>query len=240
VTIKQGAKRAYATVSVSAERALLLDGKTIRSPHGITFAHPSSVLMEAIAEEWRVQSETLALDSMPFTRLLVATLELDASDTARQKDEIMPFVQGDSLRYFAPVGDALHDKQHGLWMPWLAWAEQHYGILWPITHHFTPPITPDALLDSVQRDLAKRSAEEILILSVLTQSLASCIMATALIEGACSAEEAVRMVWLEYDHQAAAWGQDVEISAKKARIYKEVRDALQFLTYACSCKVLPS
>jgi chaperone required for assembly of F1-ATPase len=238
VTIKHGTRRSYSTVSIGSDGALWLDESPVRTPQGLPLTHPSAAFMQAIAEEWHAQACTVALDTMPLTRMLVALLESDATDMVRWQEEILRFVEGDTLRYFAPKGEALCKQQETQWMPWLGWAAQHYGMLWPITHDFTPPATPKELVAAVQHYLQHQDKETLLVLSILTHTLTSCIMATALLEGACTVEEAAQTVWLEYDHQAQTWGEDAELTAKRARIHTELSDAMRFLVLSKSSPTL--
>lgn len=234
MTIKHGAKRTYTAVSVNADGVLVLDGKPVLTPQGMSLAHASSALMQAIAAEWREQGQTLALHAMPLMRMLVALLEWDATTVDRQQQDMMRFVEGDTIRYFAPKGDALCEKQQALWMPWLDWAARHYGMLWPITHHFTPPATPEALRAAVAQWLDGRAKEEWLVVCVLTQALTSLIMATALVTGVCTPEQALEVVWLEHDHQTVTWGEDAEMAAQRTRMLQNVRDVMRFLALAKS------
>src|SRR5437868_10303030 len=65
-------KRFYKAVTVAEGPdgfAILLDGRTVKTPAGKAFAAPSRAIAEAIAAEWQAQGEVINPAAMPATRL---------------------------------------------------------------------------------------------------------------------------------------------------------------------------
>ena len=62
--------------------SVTLDGRPVQTPARVVLALPTAPLAEAIAEEWRVQGETVVPDTMPLMRL--ATTAVDRVTAERE------------------------------------------------------------------------------------------------------------------------------------------------------------
>ena len=77
-------KRFYKDVSTAPAEdgfAVLLDGRSVKTPAGHTLALPTEDLAAAIAAEWRGQGDTIIATSMPLLRL--ANTVIDGVATRR-------------------------------------------------------------------------------------------------------------------------------------------------------------
>ena len=68
-------KRFYARATAEAGGAVLLDGKSIRTPGRNALALPTPALAEAVAAEWNAQGEKVDPRSMPLTGLANAAID---------------------------------------------------------------------------------------------------------------------------------------------------------------------
>jgi chaperone required for assembly of F1-ATPase len=73
-------KRFYKTVSVSAERGILLDARPVRTPKKTLLTLPTNKLAEAVAEEWRAQEGEIKPETMRLSGLANAAIDLIAPD----------------------------------------------------------------------------------------------------------------------------------------------------------------
>src|SRR5690349_12459331 len=78
-------KRFYKSASIGEERALLLDGKPVRTPARRLLAAPDSRIAAALAAEWNAQGGEIDPATMPLTRLANAIIDAvaDQPDAVR-------------------------------------------------------------------------------------------------------------------------------------------------------------
>ena len=123
-------RRFYETVSVAPAEggfAVLLDGKTVRTPA----KHPLVVAREAVAEamaaEWRAQEGRIDPAKMPMTRLVNSAIDRVAPEMAAVRAEIVNYAGSDLLCYRADGPERLVERQDEVWSPLIAWAREALG-----------------------------------------------------------------------------------------------------------------
>src|ERR1041385_3868002 len=96
---------------------ILLDGKPVRTPAGASLSAPNAAMAEAIAEEWRSQSEKIRPETMMMTKL--ANTAIDRVRPSRQAtiEQVLAFAKSDLICYRAPGPDALTERQSQTWDP---------------------------------------------------------------------------------------------------------------------------
>ena len=104
-----------------------LDGKPVKTPARALLALPTPKLADAIAEEWRAQSDVLDPTTMPLTRFAYAAIDVAPTHRARLTEEILAYGKSDLLCYRAEAPAALIARQNEAWNPLLDWAAQRFG-----------------------------------------------------------------------------------------------------------------
>jgi chaperone required for assembly of F1-ATPase len=106
---------------------ILLDGRPVKTPKKRSLQLPTRALAEAVADEWRAQSETIDPARMPLTRF--ANTAIDAVEDTREAvaADIAAYAGRDLLCYRAESPDELKRRQSQHWDPDVAWAEKAYG-----------------------------------------------------------------------------------------------------------------
>lgn len=94
-----------------------LDGRTIRTPLGMTLAVPSETLAWAIAAEWDAQEDYLQPAQMPLMTLACTALDQTASAPDVVQEQALKFLGTDTICYWAdPTEDrVLNKRQQQAW-----------------------------------------------------------------------------------------------------------------------------
>ena len=144
-------KRFYEHVAIKDEgdgAAVLLDGKTVRTPGKAPFVLPNAALAEAIAEEWRGQGARIDPQTMPLTRLANSVIDGVKGNEGAVIDDILKYAGSDLLCYRAEGPKGLVALQSKHWDPILAFAKQDLGAKMRLSegvmHVEQPPTSLDA------------------------------------------------------------------------------------------------
>src|SRR5438105_1781517 len=97
-------KRFYKAVAVAdgpGGFAILLDGRSVKTPAGKPFAAPSRAVADAIAAEWQAQGEVIDPAKMPTSRLANSIIDGIAPRANEVIADIAKFFGSDLLCYRA-------------------------------------------------------------------------------------------------------------------------------------------
>jgi chaperone required for assembly of F1-ATPase len=211
-------KRFYTDVSVAQSdhgHAILLDGRTVKTPKRAPLILPTRALADAVAGEWVAQADDICPDSMVLTGLANAAIDVVGADVAAM---IGAYAETDALVYRGEDSGLLA-RQVATWNPLLDQAERRWGIQFSlatgIIHVAQPAETVAALRNAVMAlDLWRLAA-----LSPLTTIGGSLVVALAVESGELDPSEGWAAVMLEETYQEECWGVDAD--AVKARTRKE-------------------
>ncbi|RMF36014.1 MAG: ATPase [Alphaproteobacteria bacterium] len=196
--------------------AVLLDGRTARTPARHRLEVPNLALAEAIAEEWAAQGEAVDPASMPLTRLANAALDR----VAPQREEVVRIVaaygESDLLCYRAESPAALVARQQAGWDPLLDWAAEALDA--PLTRasgvmHVPQPAESLARLAG---RVAALDAFRLTGLHELTALSGSLVLALAVLTRRLDAATAWPLSRIDETWQAEQWGEDAEAAAGAA------------------------
>jgi chaperone required for assembly of F1-ATPase len=209
-------KRFYKTVTIEPANAgysVCLDKRAIKTPGKATLVLPAPALADAVAEEWRVQKDTIEPASMLLTRL--ANTAIDGTAPRRNEiiEELLKYGGGDLLCYRAedPV---LAERQRLAWDPVLDWLAERHGARLAVTlgiRHIGQP--PEAIL-ALSRALAPLDAFQLTGLHNATTLTGSLVLALAVKDARLGAPEAFDAAHLDERHQSERWGRDLEAEAR--------------------------
>jgi len=209
-------KRFYKDVTVTPGNGIALDGKPVKTPAKLPLVVPTGALAEAIAEEWRQQSETINPHAMPLTKLANTAIDRIAPDHHPALQEIVDYAGSDLVCYRADRPPELVARQKAAWDPVIDWAltalDAPFEQVTGVTHHLQPP----EALRAVAIAIEGCSPFEIAALHNLTTLTGSAILSLMLFRQAIGEEEAWRAAHVDEDYQIEQWGEDHE--AKQRRI----------------------
>ena len=220
--------RFYKEVSVAAQDggfAVLLDGKQVKTPGRAALALPTSAFAEAVAEEWRAQSEQIEPASMPLTGLAHAALDLVPHHRGKVIEHILGFGRSDLLCYRAEAPSGLAARQARLWDPWLAWIAEAHGVRLQTgtgVAFIEQPMDSGLALEKL---VCARGDFQLAALDRAASLTGSIVLGLAMLDRRLSAADAFAAAHVDEEYQAETWGRDAAAEARKAHLLAELAAA---------------
>ncbi|WP_286830854.1 MULTISPECIES: ATP12 family chaperone protein [Kordiimonas] len=227
-------KRFYENVATEAAdtgHVITLDGRLVKTPAKATLVLPTRSLAEAVADEWRAQSDKIVPATMPKTQLAYTALDrvaLRHDDVVR---EVAAFGATDLLCYRAAEPEDLVARQKEVWDPYLAWASETLGADLTVTDGIMPVAQDDEALKALMADVAGYDAFELTVLHAFTNVLGSLVLALAYMKGYSPLEAVWQASILDSLHQEELWGLDAEVEDKREAAYADLVTAGEFLSH---------
>jgi chaperone required for assembly of F1-ATPase len=213
-----------------------LDGKPVRLPGGAALVIRPPALALAIAEEWQRagggKGGEFSFADTPLTRLAGTAQERIASDPSTTIDAIARYGESDLLCYRADSPQALVQRQHRLWQPWLDWAALVHdaplriatGVGYIRQHHDS--------IAALKRAVARQDPLTLAGLGIAVPALGSLVLGLALAQGELAAETAMALGALDELFQAEQWGEDYEAVDRRAAVAGDIALAARFIRLA--------
>jgi chaperone required for assembly of F1-ATPase len=225
-------KRFYKDVSVGGREggfAVLLDGKPLKTPSRSAYALPKRAFAEAVAEEWRGQSETIDPDAMPITRLVNTAMERVPANRVPVAEQVLSIGRSDLLCYRADTAPELAARQATAWDPLLDWLADRHGARFRTGQGIAFIDQPAEALAALELVVRQLDHFGLTGLSAAASILGSLVLALALLEGRIDAAEAMRLATLDEAFQSERWGVDAEAQARLDRLAAELEAVERFL-----------
>lgn len=185
---------------------VLLDGKTVKTPKGAVLEVPSSVLAEAISEEWAEQETHVKPLNMPLTTIGCTAVDIIRAERTECIDRMIPYLATDTL-CFEDSNERLAVLQRTEWTPVRQWFETRFGVSLSVVQDFAIPRHPEGTLETVSQELSLRDEWDLCALEIATTTCKSLVVATALLErDDATPEAALRWALLEEHFQIEKWG----------------------------------
>ncbi len=203
-------KRFYKAVTVEEGPegfAILLDGRTVKTPAGKPLAAPSRAIAETIAAEWQAQGEIIDPAKMPATTLANSIIDGVTPRKNEVAADVAKFFASDLLFYRAEGPAGLIQRQAEHWDPVLAWATDALGARFILAEGVMPVTQPESAL-SAARQAIPDEPWVVGALQVVTALTGSALLALALAHGVRSADEVWTAAHVEEDWNAEKWGGD--------------------------------
>jgi chaperone required for assembly of F1-ATPase len=201
--------------------AVLLDGRTPKSPARSPLVLPTLALAELVAAEWEAQVEVIDSAAMPATRLAFTAIDRIRDTRAEVAREVAAYAGSDLLCYWADHPTALVERQKRDWGGMLDWARAELGLaLQPVSGVIHSPQPPSALASVEALAL---TLDDFALAGVAYGAglLGSTVLALALRAGALTGRRALDLSRLEEIFQAEAWGQDAEAVTRAENLATE-------------------
>ena len=222
------AKRFYKDVAVKDEgrgASLLLGGKPVRTPGKAPLILPNRALAEAIAEEWRQQSERIDPATMPLTKLANSVIDGVKGREDPVIGDILSYAGSDLVCYRAEGPEALVALQAKHWEPVVALAKSDLGAPMRLAAGVMHVKQPEASLQEIRQRLKGFDAWSLGALHVMTGLTGSALLAVAVALQRLSPEEAWVAAHVDEDWQISQWGEDAEARARREYRWREMQAA---------------
>lgn len=213
--------KAVTTSPLDDGHAVLLDGRTPRSPGGKRLVVPTPVLADLVASEWDAQAEVIRLAEMPATRLAYTALEKIGPRREAVAAEVARYANSDVLCYWAEAPRELVRLQGERWAPLLAWAQDELGLRFQKAHGIVHQAQPSETVKAVEALGAQLDDFALAGLAHATPLYGSAVLGLALQRGRLDGEAAFDLSRLDEAYQETLWGVDEEAAAGTARLRAE-------------------
>lgn len=226
------ARRFYKQVELVEQEpgfAVLLDGKTVKTPEGASLTMTTRALGEAVAAEWSAQVDEIDSETMPMTGLANATIDRIAPRRQEVIAELLPIIDTDTTRYLAHTVPELNRRQAGRWAPVRMWFEETYGLDASEVQGLRAPAFDEGSLRHLDQrfdDLDDYVLAGLYRLITLTGSL---ILGFAALDRRITGEETFELATMEATFQLERWGQDDEAERRQAVIKRDILAAGCFI-----------
>jgi chaperone required for assembly of F1-ATPase len=201
-------KRFYKTVSVSAERGILLDTRPIRTPKKALLTLPTNALAEGVAEEWRAQGDDIKPETMRLTGLANSAIDLIGPDPKAFAPGLAAYSESDLLCYRADDPPELVSRQLDAWEPLLEWAQKRYDVTFTRVSGIMHKPQPAETITRLGSAIGTRDAFELAALSHIVTISGSLLIALAVLERQIEPDAAFDVAHLDELYQAEQWGED--------------------------------
>ena len=226
-------KRFYKSVTVApgnGDFAVLLDGKSVRTPAKAVLALPSETAANLVAAEWQAQQEHIDPATMPVTRLVNTALDGVAGNIQPVLEDIVRFASNDLLFYRASFPEMLVENQRNHWDPVLDWIAAKTGARFETVEgvmHIAQ--TREAITLFSSRLRAYETPLALACLHTMTTLTGSALIAYALAEGELDLDAAWAAAHVDEDYNIAQWGEDYEVAKRREQRHREMQAAHDLL-----------
>ncbi|OLP43432.1 ATP12 family chaperone protein [Rhizobium oryziradicis] len=222
-------KRFYTEVTVAPAEdgfAVLLDGKTVKTPARNGLVLPTKAAAELVMAEWQAQVEVIDPGTMPITRLVNTALDAVAVSMDEVLDDIVRFSGSDLLCYRADGPQELVARQSAQWDGILTWLADRHGARFIQTSGIIHVEQPKPATDVFRRALnSYNHAFALASLHVMTSLTGSAILALAIADGHLSLEQGWDIAHLDENWTDEHWGTDSEAQARRNARLVDMRAA---------------
>ncbi len=228
-------KRFYETAGVKEEDgafAVVLDGRTVRTPARKTLSTPSRALAEELAAEWQAQTDVVDPARMPLTRLCNSIIDGVDGQQQAVADDILKYLGCDLLFYRADGPESLIERQAELWDPLVAWAREALGARFILAQGVVHVAQPEDAIAAARKALPADHWRLGAMHSVTTLT-GSALLALALASGAITPDAVWQVAHVDEDHNMQTWGSDEQAMLRResrARDFTAAAKILQHLT----------
>ena len=232
--IKALPKRFYKQAGIGAVEggfALLLDGRSAKTPARHALCLPTEAAALSLAEEWNAQEEVINPLSMPLTRIVNSAIDGVADTMDEVAAEIVKYAGTDHVLYRATDPTNLVELQKKQWDPVVDFARDSLGAEFRVTQGIVHVQQPQEALDAVAKavDIYVNSGAKapflLATLHVMTTLSGSALLALAVARRHYTVEQAWELAHVDEDYQIRGWGTDDEALARRARRWREMDSA---------------
>jgi chaperone required for assembly of F1-ATPase len=227
-------KRFYTAATVGAHAdgfAVLLDGKTVRTPGKAALVVPREGLAKELAAEWAAQTKVIDPKLMPLTRLINSAIDGVAGKEAEVAADAAKYAGSDLLCYRADGPEALVALQAKHWDPLLRWAEISFDCRFRTATGIVHVDQPAGTAERIAGALAAMPAFALAGVHSMTTLTGSVLLAMAVARKKVDAQGAWAAAHVDEDFQIAQWGEDDEATARRAFRWQDMDAAARLVAW---------
>ncbi len=211
--------------------AVLLDGRSVKTPGGQLLSVPVADFSAAVAGEWAAQGEVVRPETMPFTRFANTVIDGIVPDPSGVAEAVLRVFANDLLCYRAEEPEGLVVQQTEAWAPLLDWAGRIWNIDMAVTTGVMPLVQPSSTRLAAQEWVTGLDPFQLGAAHMAATLTASGVLALALAEGHCDAETVWSLSRVDEEWQIKHWGEDEEAAERAAIRRAELEVAARVFTW---------
>jgi chaperone required for assembly of F1-ATPase len=220
--IRRFYKNATISPAEAGGHAVLLDGRTLRTPMKAPLVLPTEALAQAVASEWAGQGETVRPETMPLTRLANVALDRTPDARAEMAAMIRGYGETDLLCHRAETPEALIAEQARCWDPPLAWAARTLGVSLVPVAGILATAQDQASLDRIEATALALDDFALTGLAHAVGLMGSAILGLAIAQkGEPQGEALFEAAALDELWSQKTWGDDAELKSRLERLRGE-------------------
>jgi chaperone required for assembly of F1-ATPase len=200
--------------------AVLLDGRSVKTPAGATMVLPTRTLAEAVRGEWDTVTDHVAFEAMPLTRLAFTAIDRMPDVVDDTVAEVLRYAETDLLAYPSDYPRALIEREAAAWRPWLDWAAGE-GLVFVQNATLIHAAQPAETLARLEARVRAMTAFEQAGLMSAVPLFGSVVLALALHAGRIGGADALAVSRIGETFQAETWGRDAEAVARALDMEKQ-------------------
>lgn len=225
-------KRFYKSVElVSADNGYeaRLDRRVIKTPAKNPLILPAKPFAQAIAEEWRAQSEDIDPQTMPLTRLANSVIDGVLQRIDEVRTDVAAYGQTDLLCYWADTPLDLVERQARHWQPILDWCRERLGEDIQTASGVVAVQQCDGLNEALMREMEGFTPFELAAVHELTTLTGSVLIALAVAHQGIAPDVAWQAAHVDEHYQRDAWGDDAEALERRSHRRTAFENAVRAL-----------
>jgi chaperone required for assembly of F1-ATPase len=222
-------KRFWDTATAEREAdsfTIRLDGKPVHLPGGGVLRLAHAPLAEAVAEEWQRagggKGGEMSFADTPLTRLAGTAQGRIAAERWPIVDAIARYGETDLLCYRAEAPEALVQRQHEAWQPWLDWAAARHGAPLRVTAGIAAIRQHRDSIAALRDGVAACDIWALAALGIAVPALGSLVLGLALADQAIDPATAYALGALDELFQVEQWGEDEEAAARRRAVAADI------------------
>ncbi len=212
-------KRFWKEVTVEAREggfAILLDGRSVKTPGKHELRLPRPDLAEAVAAEWSAQETHLDPTTMPLTRIANSIIDAVGPRRAEVAADAVKYAGSDLVCYRADAPERLVALQASGWDPLLDWADETFGCRLLVAEGIMHVAQDSDAIHALEAVVDGFDPWVLGGLHVVTTLTGSLVMALALATGRLDRDDAWALAHIDEAWNAERWGRDEEAERRLA------------------------
>lgn len=202
----------------------------MKTPAKHSLVVPNLELAQLIAEEWDAQVEVVRPDRMPITRLASSAIDLMPARRQNALDETCGFGQSDLICYRADRPEALVQRQHERWQPWIEWCALALDAPLKVTNTLAPIEQPADSLKRLRSEVGEINDWNLVGLHAATTLTGSLVLGLGMLKGALESPQAFELALLDELFEIELWGLEEEQERRHNALRRDLHGAQQFLS----------
>jgi len=226
-------KRFYREAGVAPHEAgfaVVLDGRTARTPAGKPLAVRSEAIASALAAEWSAQGERLDPAAMPLTRLVNSAIDGVAMQMAAVRSDIVRYAESDLVCYRAEGPEGLVALQNAHWSLLVDFVRTALGARLTLAGGIMHVGQDGETVAAIDAALENYDALALAAIHTVTTLTGSAVIALAVADGTLTPEAAWTAAHIDEDWQMSQWGPDDLALERRQLRWREMAAAGLVLT----------